>query len=160
MSTRIRLARGGKKKAPYYRIVVAEKRSPRDGRFIERLGSYDPALKDRKVSLDAERARYWLGSGAVPSETVRKLLELHGFKFNTKGNLESFTPVAELPELKDRKAKPSKKAQARQAAAAEAEAEAAAAKAAAAATPAEEPKAEAAPAEEPKAEAAEEKSGE
>jgi len=154
VSTRIRLARGGKKKTPFYRIVVADKRMPRDGRFIERLGSYQPTLKENKTVIDVERAQYWLGTGAQPSETVQKLLSIHGFQFNEKGVMVSFTPVAELPPIKERKPRLSKKALAKQAAAEEAKAEEAA-------KPAEEPKAEeaapveaAAPAEEPKAEEA------
>jgi small subunit ribosomal protein S16 len=74
----IRMARGGKKHRPFYRIVVADKRASRDGKFVERLGSYDPLLPDNKATLDVERAKYWLGTGALPSERVRKLLALHG----------------------------------------------------------------------------------
>ena len=78
MATRIRLARGGKKKHPYYRIVVADSRAPRDGKFIERIGSYDPLLRENKATVDPERARYWLGVGARPSQRVSKLLALQG----------------------------------------------------------------------------------
>ena len=78
MSTVIRMARGGTKKRPYYRIVVADKRRARDGRYIERLGNYDPLLKDNKSAFDLERVQYWLGTGALPSERVAKLLKLHG----------------------------------------------------------------------------------
>jgi small subunit ribosomal protein S16 len=78
VATRIRLARGGKRHRPYYRIVVAESRSPRDGKFIERIGSYDPLLKENKVTLDVERAKHWLNMGAKPSERVSKLLTLQG----------------------------------------------------------------------------------
>jgi len=78
VATRIRLARGGKKKRPFYRIVVADSRSPRDGRFIERIGSYDPLLTENKVSVDAERAKYWLDVGAKPSHRVSKLLAVQG----------------------------------------------------------------------------------
>jgi small subunit ribosomal protein S16 len=78
VSTVIRMARGGTKKRPYYRIVVADKRSARDGKYIERLGNYDPLLKDAKSGVDMERIHYWLGVGALPSERVTKLLKLHG----------------------------------------------------------------------------------
>jgi small subunit ribosomal protein S16 len=78
VSTVIRMARGGTKKRPYYRIVVADKRRARDGRYIERLGNYDPLLADQKSGLDLERVKYWLGTGALPSERVAKLLKLHG----------------------------------------------------------------------------------
>ena len=78
MSTVIRMARGGTKKRPYYRIVVADKRRARDGRYIERLGNYDPLLADQKSKVDVERVKYWLGAGALPSERVTKLLKLHG----------------------------------------------------------------------------------
>jgi small subunit ribosomal protein S16 len=78
LATRIRLARGGTKKRPFYRIVVADKPAPRDGRFIERLGSYNPLLEENKSTVDVERAKYWLTVGATPTERVRKLLTLHG----------------------------------------------------------------------------------
>lgn len=78
MALVIRMARGGKTHRPYYRIVVADKRARRDGKFVERLGSYDPLLPENKSTLNLERARYWLGTGAQPSERVRKLLALHG----------------------------------------------------------------------------------
>jgi len=78
VSTRIRLARGGTKKRPFYRIVVTDRRAPRDGRFVERIGSYDPRLEENKSTIDLERAQYWLSTGAEPSDRVRKLLALHG----------------------------------------------------------------------------------
>jgi small subunit ribosomal protein S16 len=78
VATRIRLARGGKKKRPYYRIVVADSRASRDGKFIERIGSYDPLLTENKVTLNVERATHWLNVGAQPSERVSKLLALQG----------------------------------------------------------------------------------
>ncbi len=139
MTTRIRLARGGKKKAPYYRIVVADKRSPRDGKFVERIGSYDPLLKEKKATIDLERVQYWLGTGAKPSDRVQKLLQLHGFKFGPTGNMESFQAVSEIAPKPEKEKKPSKKALARQAAAAEPAAEEAPKKEAAAPEPAVEP---------------------
>ena len=73
---KIRLRRMGAKKAPYYRIIVADSRSPRDGRFIEELGTYDPMAEDaQKLKVDMERAQYWIANGAQPTETVRGLLK-------------------------------------------------------------------------------------
>ena len=74
MATRIRLRRMGTKKAPFYRVVVADSRYPRDGRFIEELGYYDPTKNPTEVKIDAERAKYWVGTGAQPSDTVKALL--------------------------------------------------------------------------------------
>ena len=77
MSLKIRLARGGAKKRPFYRIVVADSRSPRDGRFIEKIGTYDPMLaKDHpdRIRFDADRAKYWLGVGAKASDRVHRFL--------------------------------------------------------------------------------------
>jgi small subunit ribosomal protein S16 len=77
MSLRIRLSRGGAKKRPFYRIVIADSRSPRDGRFIEKIGTYNPMLKKEnpaRVSIDIDRAKHWLGVGALPSERVAKFL--------------------------------------------------------------------------------------
>jgi small subunit ribosomal protein S16 len=65
----------GAKKAPYYRIVVADSRSPRDGRFIEEIGVYDPMADGEKIKVDMERAKYWIASGAQPTDTVRGLLK-------------------------------------------------------------------------------------
>ena len=72
---KIRLRRMGAKKAPYYRIVVADSRSPRDGRFIEEIGVYDPMAEGEKIKVDMERAKYWIASGAQPTDTVRGLLK-------------------------------------------------------------------------------------
>ena len=72
---KIRLRRMGAKKAPYYRIVVADSRSPRDGRFIEELGTYDPMADGEKIKVDMERAKYWIANGAQPTDTVRGLLK-------------------------------------------------------------------------------------
>ena len=71
----IRLRRTGTTKRPYYRVVVADSRKPRDGRFVEVLGHYDPRRDPVVVKIDAERANYWMGKGAQPSETVRSLLK-------------------------------------------------------------------------------------
>ena len=70
----IRLARIGKKKHPFYRVVVTEKTRPRNGRFVEIVGTYDPQKKPATVQIDAERVQYWLGKGAQPSDTVRSLI--------------------------------------------------------------------------------------
>ena len=72
---KIRLRRMGAKKAPYYRIVVADSHSPRDGRFIEEIGTYDPAAESEKIKVDMERAKYWIANGAQPTDTVRGLLK-------------------------------------------------------------------------------------
>ena len=72
---KIRLRRMGAKKAPYYRIVVADSRSPRDGRFIEELGTYDPMAEGEKIKVNMERAKYWIANGAQPTDTVKALLK-------------------------------------------------------------------------------------
>lgn len=74
MAVKIRLKRVGKKKQPYYRVVVADVRSPRDGRFIEEIGTYNPHTQPSTFKVDVERVKYWLDTGAQPTETVRKLL--------------------------------------------------------------------------------------
>jgi small subunit ribosomal protein S16 len=71
----IRLARFGKKKLPFYRVVVIDKRRPRNGRFVEIVGTYNPLVKPAAVKLDAERIKYWLGCGAQPSDTVRSFIK-------------------------------------------------------------------------------------
>ena len=123
MSLKIRLSRGGAKKRPFYRIVVADARMPRDGRFVERLGTFDPLkAKDAadRIVIDAEKAKAWIAKGAQPTDRVARLLETVGV-----GQRAAHSN----PE----KAKPKKKAQERAAAAAAAEAAAAAAAASASA---------------------------
>jgi len=71
----IRLARYGKKKMPFYRVVVIDKRRPRNGRFVEIVGTYDPLKKPAEIKLNAERIQYWLGNGAQPSDTVRSFFK-------------------------------------------------------------------------------------
>ena len=78
MATKIRLKRMGAKKAPFYRIVVADSRSPRDGRFIDEIGIYDPNCQPAAIRIDAEKAQKWIGKGAQPSDTVRSLLKQAG----------------------------------------------------------------------------------
>ncbi|MBK6923264.1 MAG: 30S ribosomal protein S16 [Deltaproteobacteria bacterium] len=75
MAVKIRLARAGAKKRPYYRIVATHADSPRDGRFLERLGTYDPSANPSKVEVNRPRLDYWLGVGALPSETVARLIK-------------------------------------------------------------------------------------
>ena len=86
---KIRLARGGAKKRPYYRIVVADARAPRDGRFIEKLGTYDPLLakdNENRVKIDVERAQYWIGQGAQATDRVARFLEAAGVVEKTVRN--------------------------------------------------------------------------
>ncbi len=78
MAVKIRLRRMGAKKAPYYRIVVADSRSPRDGRFIEEIGTYNPMTETATVTVDAEKAKKWIANGAQPTDTVRDLLKKNG----------------------------------------------------------------------------------
>ncbi|MEP2746261.1 30S ribosomal protein S16 [Bauldia litoralis] len=134
MSLKLRLARGGAKKRPFYRIVVADSRSPRDGRFIEIVGTYDPMLPktdENRVVIKTERVQHWLGVGATPPDRVLRFLDAAGL-------------AKRKPRNNPNKAKPGEKAQERAAAAEEAKAKAKAAEAAAApAEPAEEPAAEA-----------------
>ena len=78
MAVRIRLTRTGKKKQPSYRVVVADGRAPRDGRYIEQIGRYDPRQEPSVVVINQERASYWLQNGAQPSEPVRRLLQIAG----------------------------------------------------------------------------------
>ena len=79
MAVKIRLARHGAKKKPFYRIVVADSECPRDGRFLERVGTYDPLYDPAKITLNSERIRYWMDQGALPTDTVKSLLKKEGF---------------------------------------------------------------------------------
>ncbi len=142
---KIRMSRGGVKKRPFYKIVIADSRKPRDGRFIEKVGFFNPLLpkeKKERLNLDIERIKYWLSQGAQPSDRIARFL--------------GEANVIPMPKQKNNpiKAKPKKKAQERLAAAEEAKKAAEEAKKAEAEKPAEQPKAEAAPAEEAKTEAA------
>ncbi|MBL6957346.1 MAG: 30S ribosomal protein S16 [Rhodospirillales bacterium] len=145
MSLRIRLSRGGAKKRPFYRIVVADSRNPRDGRYIERLGTYNPMVpKDNpeRIMLKEERIKYWVGVGAKPSDRVARFMadaglgEKPAIPEQTKKNLPRAKTLERMKEAEEK---------------AKAAAEAAAEKAAA---PAEETPAEEAPAEEAAAEEA------
>ena len=144
MSVKIRLARGGSKKRPYYRIVVADIRSPRDGRFIEKVGSWNPILpkdSEDRVTLNEERIKYWLSVGAQPTDRVMRFLDQAGLAKRKQSN-------------NPQKAQPGKKRVEREAAEAEAKKAADEAAAAEAAAPAPEAPAEEAPAEAPAEEAA------
>ncbi|MGB1822457.1 MAG: 30S ribosomal protein S16, partial [Acidimicrobiales bacterium] len=99
MAVRLRLMRMGKKKQPTYRVVAADSRSPRNGRFIEIIGTYQPRLEPSVVKIDNERAVHWLQEGAQPSETVEKLLKISGAWAEFKG--ETFVPpTAPAPKQK------------------------------------------------------------
>ncbi len=90
MATTIRLTRMGRRKSPFYRVVVANSRMPRDGRFLEVLGMYDPLKADTAVSINEDRALYWLGKGAQVSDTVKQL-------FRKSGILKKFDEVRKSP---------------------------------------------------------------
>jgi small subunit ribosomal protein S16 len=109
MPVKIRLARGGAKKRPYYRIVVAEGTAPRDGRFIERVGSWNPILpKDSpdRVVLDEERVKYWLSVGAQPTDRVLRFLSERGLlKREAKNNPEKAKPGKKAVERVEEKRK-------------------------------------------------------
>ena len=156
MSVKIRLARGGAKKRPYYRIVVADIRMPRDGRYIERVGSYNPLLPrdhEDRVSLDKERIVDWLSKGAKPTDRVARFLDEAGIlKREPKNNPQKAKPKKE-PEPKEEavaEEAPTEEAKTEEAPAEEAPTEEAKTEEA----PAEEAKTEEAPAEEAPAEEA------
>lgn len=96
MSMKIRLARGGSKKRPHYAIVASDSRMPRDGRFLEKLGTYDPLLakdSEDRVKMNLERVQYWLGQGAQPTDRVSRFLEAAGVKEKTeRRNLKKGEP--------------------------------------------------------------------
>ncbi|APG62778.1 30S ribosomal protein S16 [Sphingorhabdus lutea] len=108
MAVAMRLSRGGSKKRPYYRIVVADARAPRDGKFIERIGSYNPLLaKDNpeRIKLDAERAKHWLDAGAQPSDRVARFLDAAGVKERAaRNNPKKGEPGANAKERAEEKA--------------------------------------------------------
>jgi small subunit ribosomal protein S16 len=108
MALAIRLSRGGAKKRPYYRIVVTDSRSPRDGRFIEKIGTYNPLLaKDspERVKLDTERAQHWLGVGAQPTDRVARFLDAAGLvKRAAKNNPKRAEPGEKAKERAEARA--------------------------------------------------------
>ncbi|MFN6951736.1 MAG: 30S ribosomal protein S16 [Albidovulum sp.] len=96
MAMKIRLARGGSKKRPYYSIVAADSRMPRDGRFIEKLGTYNPLLpkdSEERVKMNMERVQYWLGQGAQPTDRIARMLEAAGVREKTqRANMKKAEP--------------------------------------------------------------------
>lgn len=174
MAVAIRMSRGGSKKRPYYKIVVADVRAPRDGKFIERIGSYNPLLAkddEKRIVLDADRAKHWLDNGAKPSDRVARFLDAAGLlKREARNNPNKGKPGEKATERLEEKAEKAAAAEEAAKEAAAAPAEEAPVEEAAAETPAEEtaaaeeaapeaaaeeaPAAEAAPAEEAKAEEA------
>ena len=169
MALKIRLARGGAKKRPYYNIVIADSRSPRDGRFIEKIGHYNPMLgkdDENRIKFDADRAKHWLSVGAKPTDRVARFLSTAGLVEWKAGNNPNRAKPGQnaLDRLESKREKEEAvKAAADEAAAAPVEEspaeetpaeEAPAEEAAAEEAPAEEVKAEEAPAEEAKAEEA------
>ena len=156
MAVAIRLSRGGAKKRPYYRIVVADSRSPRDGRYLEQIGTYNPLLaKDspERVKLNEDRARHWLGVGAKPSDRVLRFLDAAGImEREARNNPQKAEPGEKAKERAEEKAEKLKEAEEAAKEAEAAEAEAPAEEAAAEEAPAEEAAAEEAPAEEAAAE--------
>ena len=142
MSVSMRLSRGGSKKRPYYRIVVANSRAPRDGAYLEQIGTYNPLLAkddESRIKLTEDRARYWLGVGAQPTDRVARMLDKAGIK-------------ERAPTNNPTKAEPGQKAKDRVEDRAKKAAEAEEAKAAAAAAPAPEPEPEPEPESEPEVE--------
>ena len=134
MAMKIRLARGGSKKRPFYRIVAADSRMPRDGRFIEKLGTYNPLLpkdSEERVKMNVERVQFWLDKGAQPTDRIARMLEAAGVREKTeRSNPQKGTPGKKAQELAEKKAE--KAAAAAEAPAAEAPAEEAPAEEAAA----------------------------
>ena len=125
MAMKIRLARGGSKKRPFYRIVAADGRMPRDGRYIERLGTYNPLLakdSEERVKMDVDRIKHWLSEGAQPTDRVARFLEAAGIlEKKTRSNPKKGTPgdkaVARAEEKAEKAAAPVEEAPAEEAAA-------------------------------------------
>ncbi|MGB0250780.1 MAG: 30S ribosomal protein S16 [Rhodobacteraceae bacterium] len=147
MAMKIRLARGGSKKRPFYRIVAADSRMPRDGRYVEKLGTYNPLLpkdSEERVKMDVERVQYWMGQGAQVTDRVSRFLEAAGvIEAKTRNNPQKAVPGKKAQERAEEKA-----AKAAEAAESVAEAEAAEAAESVAEAEAEAPAAEEAAAEE------------
>jgi len=127
MAMKIRLARGGSKKRPFYRIVASDSRMPRDGRYIEKLGTYNPLLakdSEDRVQMNMERVQYWLGEGAQPTDRVSRFLEAAGVvEKKERSNPKKAVPGKKAQERAEERA--AKAAEAAEAAAAPAEEEAA-----------------------------------
>lgn len=115
MALSIRLSRGGSKKRPYYRIVVADARSPRDGKFIEKIGNYNPLLKkddEKRVVLNADRAKHWLGVGAQPTDRVARFLDAAGVRERAaRSNPKKAEPGEKAKERAEERAEKLKAAQ-------------------------------------------------
>jgi small subunit ribosomal protein S16 len=128
MALSIRLSRGGSKKRPYYRIVVADARSPRDGKFIEKLGTYNPLLAkddDKRIVLDSDRAKHWIGVGAQPTDRVARFLDAAGVRERAaRNNPNKGKPGEKATERAEERAEKLKAQQEAEAAAANAETEA------------------------------------
>ncbi|SFH80955.1 30S ribosomal protein S16 [Albimonas pacifica] len=123
MAIKIRLARGGSKKRPFYRVVAADSRAPRDGRFIEKLGTYNPLLpkdSEDRVKLDVEKIQEWIAKGAQPTDRVARFLEAAGVRDKAeRANLKKAEPGKKAKErAKEREEKAAKAAEAAAAAAA------------------------------------------
>ena len=107
MSLKIRLARGGAKKRPYYNIVVADSRMPRDGRFIEKIGHYNPLLKkddENRVKYDADRVKHWIGVGAKPTDRVARFLSVNGlYEWKAGNNPQKAEPGEKAKEREQEK---------------------------------------------------------
>lgn len=108
MSMKIRLARGGSKKRPHYSIVASDSRMPRDGRFLEKLGTYDPMLakdNENRVKMDMERVKHWLSQGAQPTDRVARMLEAAGvLEKKVRSNPKTGTPGKAMAERAKKKA--------------------------------------------------------
>ncbi|MCE2747655.1 MAG: 30S ribosomal protein S16 [Rhodobacter sp.] len=108
MSMKIRLARGGSKKRPFYSIVATDSRMPRDGRFLEKLGVYNPLLakdSEDRIRMNVERIQYWLGQGAQPTDRIARMLEAAGLREKTvRNNPKAAVPGKRMAELAKKKA--------------------------------------------------------
>ncbi|MCO4776803.1 MAG: 30S ribosomal protein S16, partial [Lentibacter algarum] len=108
MAMKIRLARGGSKKRPFYRVVATDSRMPRDGRFIEKLGTYNPLLakdSEERVKLDLDRIKYWLGEGAQPTDRVARMLEAAGLlEKKERANMKKGEPGKKAKDRVEEKA--------------------------------------------------------
>ena len=157
MAIAMRLSRGGSKKRPYYKVVVADSRAPRDGKYLEQVGTYNPLLAkddENRVKLISDRVSYWLGVGAQPTDRVARMLDKAGIKERkATNNPQKGEPGEKAKERAEERAEKAREAEEAAKAAAEAPAEEAPAEEAAAEAPAEEAAAEA-PAEEAAAEEA------
>ncbi|MCU9847878.1 30S ribosomal protein S16 [Defluviimonas sp. D31] len=109
MAMKIRLARGGSKKRPHYSIVASDSRMPRDGRFLEKLGTYNPLLpkdSEERVKMNMERVQYWLSQGAQPTDRIARMLEAAGVREKaTRANMKKAEPGAKAKKRAEEKAK-------------------------------------------------------